>query len=84
MAAMSKVPVLWTDEEERRKEAEVADAGDDKGFLGGGGGDRLVEPEADEQVGAEADHLPEEEDLDEVVREDEPNMETVNSHMYAK
>ena len=60
------------DEQERREQAEVANTSDDERLLGGGGSARLVEPEADEQVRTKADQLPEDEDLKEVVREDEP------------
>ena len=46
------------DQEEADHESEVADAVGDKGLLARGGGEFLLEVEADEQVGAEAHALP--------------------------
>ena len=45
-------------QEDADEEAEVADAVDDEGFLAGVGGRVLLEVEADEQVGGEADAFP--------------------------
>ena len=53
------------EEEHREQEAEVADAVDDEGFLAGVGGGVLLEVEADEQVGGEADALPADEEQQE-------------------
>ena len=55
------------DQEDAEREAEIADAVDDEGLDGGGVGAILLVPEADEQVAREADALPAEEHLDEVV-----------------
>ena len=54
------------DEEDAEREAEVADAVDDEGLDGGGAGRRLFVPEADQQVGGEADAFPAEEHLHEL------------------
>ena len=67
ISAMSKVPACCVDQQDRQQEAEVAEARDEEGLLGGRGGGRPVEPEADEQVGREADHLPEDVDQQEAV-----------------
>ena len=53
--------------EDAEREAEVADAVDDEGLDGGGVGRRARVPEADQQVGGEADAFPAEEQLQEVV-----------------
>src|SRR5690606_26130701 len=50
---------LGPDEQDRGKEPEVADTRDDERLLGRRGRARLVEPEADEQVAAETNELPE-------------------------
>ena len=55
------------DEEDAEREAEIADAVDDEGLHGGGVGRGLLVPEPDQQVGGEADALPAEEHLHEVV-----------------
>jgi hypothetical protein len=58
------------DEEQREdaeREAEVADAVDDEGLDGGGIGFGLFVPEADQQVRRQADALPAEEHLQQVV-----------------
>jgi hypothetical protein len=52
-------------------EAEVADAVDDEGLHGGGVGRRLLEPEADQQIGGQTHAFPAEEHLGEVVRGDQ-------------
>ena len=56
-----KVPKMPSDE------AEIADAVDDERLDRRGIGRRLVVPEADQQIGGEADAFPAEEHLDEVV-----------------
>ena len=56
------------DQEDAEREAEVADAVDHEGLDGGGVGGRPLVPEADQQVGGEADAFPAEEHLHEVVR----------------
>ena len=48
------------------KEAEVADSVDDEGFLAGVGGGLLFEPEADQQVRAQADAFPPDEQHQEI------------------
>ena len=55
------------DAEDAEREAEIADAVDDEGLDRGGVRRRAVIPEADQQVGGEADALPAEEHLHEVV-----------------
>ena len=52
-------------------ETEVADAVREEGFLRGVGGGVLFIPMPDEQIGAEADQLPEDECHDEIVGEDD-------------
>ena len=52
-------------------EAEVTDTVDDEGFLGGVAGGATSEPETDEQVGAETDRLPEDEEEEVVVGKDQ-------------
>jgi hypothetical protein len=59
------------DGEDAEREAEIADAVDDEGFDRRGVGSRLVVPEADQEVGGEANALPAEEQLDKIVRGDE-------------
>ena len=54
------------------QETEVANPGDNEGLLGGVRGRFLVEPEPDEEVGAESHHLPEDEGEEEVIGEDQP------------
>ena len=56
------------DEENAEREAEIADAVDDEGLDRGGVGGRLFIPEADQQIGGEADAFPAEEHLEEIVR----------------
>ncbi len=58
-------------EEDADEEAEVADAVDDEGLLAGVGGGVALEPEADEQVGGEADAFPADEHEEEVAGEDQ-------------
>ena len=53
------------------EEAEVADAGGDEGFFRGGGGFGLGVPEADEEVGGEADDLPAHEEQQQAVGDDD-------------
>ncbi len=53
--------------ENAQREAEIADPVDDEGLERRGVGRGLVVPEADEEVGCEADALPAEEHLDEIV-----------------
>ena len=55
------------DQEDAEREAEIADPVDDEGLDRGGVGGGLLVPEADEEVAGEADALPAEEHLDEVV-----------------
>ena len=55
------------DREDAEREAEVADAVDDERLDRGGVGGGPLVPEADEQIGGEANALPAEEELDEVV-----------------
>ena len=59
------------EQEHRAEQAEVADAVGDERLLAGRGVGELVVPEADEQVRAEADALPPDEQHREVVRQDE-------------
>src|SRR5205814_965746 len=54
------------------EEQDVPDAGDEERLLRRRGGLRLVVPESDEQVGAEAHDFPEDQKLQEVVRADGP------------
>ena len=63
---------LGVDEEDRQQEAEVAQARDEEGLLGGSSRGGTVEPEADEQVGRDTDHLPEHVHHEEAVHEDQP------------
>ena len=56
------------DAEDAEREAEITDAVDDEGLYRRSVRRRALEPEADQQVGGEADALPAEEHLDEVVR----------------
>jgi len=61
------------DEEDEQAEHEhyVADPGDQEGLLGRGGRGGLGVPEPDEQVGTQADQLPEDEHLQVVGRQDQ-------------
>jgi hypothetical protein len=59
------------DGKDAEREAEIADAVDDEGLDRRGIGGRLVVPEADQEVGGEADTLPAKEQLDKIVRGDE-------------
>ena len=59
------------DGEDAEREAEIADAVDDEGLDGGGVGGRLVVPEADQEIGGEADALPAEKELEEIVGRDQ-------------
>ena len=65
-------PEFVPDHEDADEEQDVPDAGDEECFLRRRGGLRLVVPESDEQVGAEAHDLPEDQELQEVVRADGP------------
>ena len=65
----SSEPKCAIEQEHREQEAEVADAVDDEGFLAGVGGGVLLEVEADEQVGGEADALPADEHQQEALGE---------------
>ena len=53
--------------EDAEREAEIADAVDDEGLDRRGVGRRPLVPEADQQIGGEADAFPAEEHLDEIV-----------------
>ncbi len=53
------------------EEAEVADAGGEEGFFGGCGGAGVGVPEADEEVGGEADDLPAHEEEEEGVGDED-------------
>ena len=55
------------DREDAEREAEIADAVDDEGLDRRGVGRGPVVPEADQEIGAEADALPAEEQLHEIV-----------------
>ena len=55
------------DQENAEREAEIADAVDDEGLDRGGVGRGLFVPEADQQIGREADAFPAEEHLHEIV-----------------
>ena len=59
------------DQDQRGEQAEVAEARDDERLLGGGGGGGPVEPEADQEVGGRADQLPEDEQHEQVVGQDQ-------------
>ena len=61
---------LGVEPDHAEEESEVADAGGDEGFLGGGGGFGLGVPEADEEVGGEADDLPAHEEQKQAVGDD--------------
>ena len=61
------MPKVQKVEHDAEAEAEVADAVDDERLLGGVVGRAAPEVEADQQVGAEADRLPEDEEQEEVV-----------------
>ncbi len=53
------------------EESEVADAGGDEGFFSGGRGGGVGVPEADEEVGGEADDLPAHEEEEQGVGDDD-------------
>ncbi len=57
--------------EEADEEAEVTNAVDDKGFLGGVAGTLLVEVVADQQVGTETDPFPADEHHQSIVPQDQ-------------
>ncbi len=61
-------PKIVIDGEDAEREAEIADAVDDEGLDRRGVGGGPVVPEADQQIGAEPDALPAEEQLHEIVR----------------
>ena len=63
----SRWPRIMKAREDAEREAEIADAVDDERLDRRGVGRRPVVPEADQQVGREADALPAEEHLEEVV-----------------
>src|SRR5882672_5099297 len=54
------------------QQAEVANAGREKGLLGGGSGGRFVKPEADEQVRGETYEFPADEEQQEAVGDEQP------------
>jgi hypothetical protein len=55
------------DREDAEREAEIADAVDDKGLDRSVAGGRLVIPEADQEIGGEADAFPAKEKLEEII-----------------
>ena len=67
MVSKSTAPVSMKTREDAEREAEIADAVDDEGLDRRGVGFRLVIPEADQQIAREADALPAEEQLHQVV-----------------
>ena len=62
---------IGPDQERREQEARVADTVDDERLEPRRGLGRVLEPEADQQVGGEADALPADEQRDEVLAEDQ-------------
>ena len=64
-------PVMTKKPEDAEQEAEVTDAVDDERLDGGRVRRRLLEPEANEQIGGDADALPAEEHLHQIVRRHE-------------
>ena len=60
-------PVSAKTQEDAEREAEVADPVDDEGLDRRGVGRRLLVPEADQQIGGEADAFPAEEHLHQIV-----------------
>ena len=64
-------PEVDPDHDHAEAEAEVADAVDDERLLGRSGRRRLLVPEADEQVAAQADRLPADVQQQEVVGQDQ-------------
>ena len=62
-------------QEDADEEAEVADAVDDEGFFAGVGGGVLLEVEADEQIGGEADAFPADEHEQDVAGQDQDGHE---------
>ena len=65
------VPEVDPEHHDPEAEAEVADAVDDEGLLGGARGRGLLVPEADERVAAQADRLPADVEHHEVVAQDQ-------------
>ena len=63
----STAPDITNTREDAEREAEVADPVDDEGLDRGGVGLRLLVPEADQQIAREADALPAEEQLHQIV-----------------
>ncbi len=59
------------EEDDPEHEAEVADAVAEEGLAGGVGGGGLLVPEADQEVGADADQFPEDEHHQEIRRHDD-------------
>ena len=59
------------DQDQRREQAEVAQPRDQERLLRRGGGGRLVEPEADQEVRGDADQLPEDEEHQQVAGQDQ-------------
>ena len=57
--------------DDSEKKEDVANPRGEEGFLGGSGGRRLVVPEADEQVGGEADQFPIHEQEQDAVRDND-------------
>ena len=53
------------------EEADIADARDEEGFFRGGRGGGVRVPEADEEIGSEADDLPAHEEKQKTVRDDD-------------
>jgi len=49
-----------------------------KAFFGGGGGGRFVEPEADEEIGGEADQFPADEEEEQAVGDERPSIAAAN------
>ena len=59
------------DQDHGREQTQVTQAGDQECLLGGRRGGGAVEPEADQEVGGEADQLPEDEQHQQVVGDDQ-------------
>ena len=62
---------LSEEPDDAEEKEDVADARGEEGFLGGGGGGGLLIPEADEQVGGEADQFPAHEEQQDAVGDDD-------------
>ena len=72
-ALVQEGPAVEEKIEDGKKEAEVPDTGDQKGFLCRSGGSGSVVPEANEQVGTQPHQLPHNVQLDYVARYDQSN-----------